>query len=76
MLIFVNKIARISGFSHFFHKHAQHSSNKSFVCLCQVPWPVSLVLGKESLAQYNGVFCFLLQIKRALNRLQRLSFKG
>ncbi len=40
-----------------------------------VEWPVSIVLGPESLANYNRVFLFLLGVKRALWSLGQISAK-
>jgi gamma-tubulin complex component 5 len=41
-----------------------------------VPFPLTYLFGPESSASYSSLFCFLLQIRRAKNVLDRILIRG
>ncbi|KUI52558.1 Gamma-tubulin complex component 5 [Cytospora mali] len=66
------------------HVHRDHSTARCSVrnslpgvrLSYKLPWPVRLVITKESIAQYQSIFTFLLQLRRAVTVLPALSITG
>ncbi|ROW02696.1 hypothetical protein VSDG_01931 [Cytospora chrysosperma] len=66
------------------HVHRDHSTARSSVrnsipgvrLSYKLPWPVRLVITKESIAGYQSIFTFLLQLRRAVTILPALSITG